>query len=202
MKTALVTLAFLLAATPADAGPRHRSGGHRPAAGYRTPRAYGYASTRVPTYYAGNPWVWGWAPPYRAGWSWVVGGYDRSGYWRPGYWVPGWSRPGFAWVPGYWVGSGWVEGYWRSAFRQGFMWIDGGYGPDGAWTDGRWQGDGGAVIHAPENEDEDDGLEREVEALREEVQELREALEEERREVAPPATRAPGRDERHHAPEE
>jgi hypothetical protein len=196
MKTALVVLAVLVAATPAEAGPRHRSGGSRPAAGYRAPRSHGYARARVPTYYAGNPWAWGWAPPYRAGWSWIAGGYDRYGYWRPGYWVPGWSRPGFAWVPGYWVGSGWVEGYWRSAYRPGLMWVDGFYGPAGVWTAGHWQGEGGAVVHEPEED-----LEREVEALREQVEELRQELEEERREEAPEGAR-PRREERHHAPEE
>jgi hypothetical protein len=201
MKTALVALTALLLALPAEAGPRHRHGGgsQRASAGYRAPRSHGYARARVPTYYAGNPWAYGWAPPYRAGWNWVVGGYDRFGYWRPGYWVPGWSRPGFVWAPGYWLGNSWVEGYWRSAYRPGFVWVDGCYGPGGAWTEGHWQGDGGAVVHEPD--DDTDALEREVEELRDEVEALREALDEERREDGDrSAPRA--RDERHHAPEE
>jgi len=85
-----------------------------------------------------DPWVVGYRPDPRPGWTWVPGHYDEQRNWIPGYWAPLDDRPGMVWVPGHWEGPAYVEGQWREAARPGWAWVDG-YYDGGRWVDGHWE---------------------------------------------------------------
>lgn len=91
-----------------------------------------------------NPWVVTWAPPPRAGWSWVGGYYDAWGFYHPGYWAPAappvrYVSAGYVYVPGWWQNDVYIEGYYRAPERRGWSWVDGYYLSDGAYVPGHWQ---------------------------------------------------------------
>ena len=91
-----------------------------------------------------NPWVVSWAPPPRAGWSWVGGYYDGWGVYHPGYWAPmappvAYVSAGYVYVPGWWQNNVYIEGYYRAPARHGWAWEDGYYLSDGSYVPGHWQ---------------------------------------------------------------
>ena len=106
---------------------------------------YQHAATVVVSFgFVVNPWVVTWAPPPRAGWSWVGGYYDPYGFYHPGYWAP--SAPpvtyvsaGYVFVPGWWQGATYIEGYYRAPSRAGWLWVDGYYLSDNSYVPGHWE---------------------------------------------------------------
>lgn len=118
-----------LAPLSAEARPRH----HVPPG---PPRYYGPPGPHVVIRL--DPWVVGYRPDPRPGWTWVSGHYDEHNTWIPGYWAPLEGRPGMEWVPGHWEGPTYVEGHWREAARPGWAWIEG-YYADGHWVEGHWE---------------------------------------------------------------
>ncbi len=86
-----------------------------------------------------DPWSYTWAPPVRAGWSWVPGAYMYN-YWTPGYWAPAAPVVGYTYVPGWWQGQTYVDGYYRQAARTDgdWSWVDGYYLDDGTYVRGHW----------------------------------------------------------------
>jgi len=91
-----------------------------------------------------SPWVVGWMPPVRVGWTWVPG-VHVTGIWVPGHWRPAGVAPvrygvSYVYVPGYWQGDLYVEGYWRAGARSDgrWPWIEGYYTEDGIYVPGHW----------------------------------------------------------------
>ncbi len=92
-----------------------------------------------------HPWVVTWAPPPRAGWTWVPGYWAPGGWWVPGHWMPVGPAPvyypgvTYVYVPGWWQGAIYVDGYWRAEARSGWTWVEGYYLTDGTYIPGHWE---------------------------------------------------------------
>ena len=68
-----------------------------------------------------------WRRPFRVGYRWISGFYDRNKRWNQGYFKPVERRRGQRWEPGYVDPNTkvWVLGSWRPTRRAGFTWIAG-----------------------------------------------------------------------------
>ena len=68
-----------------------------------------------------------WRRPFRVGYRWISGFYDRNKRWNQGYFKPLERRRGQRWERGYVDPSTqtWILGSWRPSRRAGFTWVGG-----------------------------------------------------------------------------